>query len=186
MRIDPKHTTVPDNNTCAYMHTHTCVWFGAISPTPILSTIEFLTRSTHAYNASRRSKHHARMGHVAQVSGVARLVGVQRAVQNNGNMNSEPKIPGCEESPVATCFLLLNFFWFSSCILGFYGGLTSLFYSLLHWLAVAAFGTRFCTKLRKIRTLRRPSRAVLSLLRCQKNVVPTSCNARGIRYPAWA
>ena len=31
---------------------------------------------------------------------VVRLVGVQRAVQNNGNVKSEPKIPGCEESPV--------------------------------------------------------------------------------------
>ena len=32
------------------------------------------TRSTHAYDASRRSKRHARMGRAAQVSGVARLV----------------------------------------------------------------------------------------------------------------
>ena len=40
------------------------------------------------------------MGRMAQVSGVACLVGVQRAVQNNGNVKSEPKIPGCEESPV--------------------------------------------------------------------------------------
>ena len=32
------------------------------------------TRSTHAYDASRRFKRHARMGRAAQVSGVARLV----------------------------------------------------------------------------------------------------------------
>ena len=43
---------------------------------------------------------HAQMGHAAQVSGVAHLVGVQRAVQNNGNINSEPKYLACEESPV--------------------------------------------------------------------------------------
>ena len=34
----------------------------------------YITRSTHAYDASRRSKRHARMGCAAQVSGVARLV----------------------------------------------------------------------------------------------------------------
>ena len=31
---------------------------------------------------------------------VVRLVGVQKAVQNNGNVKSEPKYPACEESPV--------------------------------------------------------------------------------------
>ena len=46
-----------------------------------------VTRSTHAYDA----KCHAQMGHAAQVSGVACLVGVQRTVQNNGNVKSEPK-----------------------------------------------------------------------------------------------
>ena len=59
-----------------------------------------VTRSTHAYDASRRSKRHARMGRAAQVSGVVRLVGVQRTVQNNGNVKSEPKYLACEESPV--------------------------------------------------------------------------------------
>ena len=52
------------------------------------------TRSTHAYDASRRSKlikRHVQVGRAAQVSGVSRLVGVQRAVQNNGNVKSEPK-----------------------------------------------------------------------------------------------
>ena len=61
---------------------------------------ESITRSTHAYDASRRSKHHARMGRAAQVSDVARLVGVQRAVQNNSNVKSEPKYLACEEYPV--------------------------------------------------------------------------------------
>ena len=32
-----------------------------------------VTRTTHAHDASRRSKRHARMGRAAQVSGVARL-----------------------------------------------------------------------------------------------------------------
>ena len=59
-----------------------------------------MTRSTHAYDASHHSKCHVQVGRAAKVSGVARLVGVQRAVQNNGNVISEPKIPGCEESPV--------------------------------------------------------------------------------------
>ena len=42
----------------------------------------------HAYDASHRAKHHAQMGHAAQVSGIARLVGVQRTVQNNDNVKS--------------------------------------------------------------------------------------------------
>ena len=59
-----------------------------------------ITRTTHAHDASRRSKRHARMGRAAQVSGVARLVGVQRTVQNNGNVKSEPKYLACEQSPI--------------------------------------------------------------------------------------
>ena len=47
---------------------------------PSLSYDRNSTRSMHAYDASRRSKCHARMGRVAQVSGVAHLVGVQRAI----------------------------------------------------------------------------------------------------------
>ena len=46
------------------------------------------------YDASRRSKRHAWMGRAAQLSGIACLVGVQRAVQNNGNVKSEPKYLG--------------------------------------------------------------------------------------------
>ena len=52
-------------------------------------TMDTRTRSTHAYDASRRSKlikHHVQVGRAAQVSD-----GVQRAVHNNGNMKSEPK-----------------------------------------------------------------------------------------------
>ena len=54
----------------------------------------------HAYDALHCSKHHAWMGCAAQMLGVARLVGVQRTVQNNGNVKSEPKYLACEESPV--------------------------------------------------------------------------------------
>ena len=63
-----------------------------------------MTRSTHAYDASRRSKRHVQVERAAKVSGVAHLLGVQRAVQNNGDMKSEPKIPGCEESPVCAFY----------------------------------------------------------------------------------
>ena len=64
--------------------------------------IKQYTRTTHAHDASRRSKRHARIGHAAQVSGVARLdlVGAQRTVQNNGNVKSEPKYLACEQSPI--------------------------------------------------------------------------------------
>ena len=66
----------------------------------------FVLRTTHAYNASRHSKHHAQMGHVVHVSGVSCLVGVQRTVQNNGNMKGEPKYmyPACEQSPIHTFY----------------------------------------------------------------------------------
>ena len=53
--------------------------------------VYIITRSTHPYDASRCSKRHALMGGAAQVSGIARLLGVQRAVQNNCNVKSEPK-----------------------------------------------------------------------------------------------
>ena len=42
--------------------------------------VHIYTRSTHAYDASRRSKRHVQVGRAVQVSGVSRL--------------------GCEESPV--------------------------------------------------------------------------------------
>ena len=50
-----------------------------------------ITRSMHAYDASRCSKHHVQVGRTAKVSGVFRLVGVQRTVQNKSNVKSEPK-----------------------------------------------------------------------------------------------
>ena len=40
------------------------------------------------------------MGRVAQVSGIGHLVGVQRAVQNNDNVKSEPKYLAYEGAPV--------------------------------------------------------------------------------------
>ena len=40
------------------------------------------------------------MGRAVLVPGIARLVGVQRTVQKNGNMKSEPKYLACEESPI--------------------------------------------------------------------------------------
>ena len=40
------------------------------------------------------------MGRTVLVPGIARLVGVQRTVQKNGNMKSEPKYLACEESPI--------------------------------------------------------------------------------------
>ena len=58
------------------------------------------TRSTHVYDASCCSKRHVQVGCAAKMSGISRLVGVQRAVQNNGKMKSEPKIPDYEDSPV--------------------------------------------------------------------------------------
>ena len=39
------------------------------------------------------------MGHAVLVSDIARLVGVQRTVQKNGNVKSEPKYLIGEESP---------------------------------------------------------------------------------------
>ena len=69
--------------------------------------ISVFTRTTHAYDASRRSKRHARMGRAAQVSGVARLVGVQRTVQNNGNVKSESKYLACEQSPIRAFYFEL-------------------------------------------------------------------------------
>ena len=46
------------------------------------------------------SKRDVWMGRTAQASGVACLVGVQRAVQSNSSVKSEPKYVACEESPV--------------------------------------------------------------------------------------
>ena len=82
------------------------------------------TRNTHAYDVACRSKCHAWMGRAAQVSGVARLVGVQRAVQNNGNVNIKPKYLAVKN--LQYVLSTVGFFLFSSCSLGLYGGLTVL------------------------------------------------------------
>ena len=66
-------------------------------------------------------------GCAAQVLGVVGLVGVQRTVQNNGNMKSEPKYLACARIS-NTCFLLFNSFSFFCRSLGFYSGQTSLFF----------------------------------------------------------
>ena len=59
----------------------------------------------HAYDALCRSKHPvARMGHAALVSGIARLVGVERTVQKNSNVKSQPKYLACEESPICAFY----------------------------------------------------------------------------------
>ena len=59
------------------------------------------TRTMDAYNGLRGSKRPAAlMGRVALASGIARLVVVQRTVQKNSNVKSEPKYLACEESPV--------------------------------------------------------------------------------------
>ena len=74
-------------------------------------TIQLLTWTTHAYDASRHSKRPAAlMGHAVLVSGVARLVGVERTVQKNGNVKSEPKYLAGEESPIRAFY-----FWTLSC-----------------------------------------------------------------------
>ena len=92
-----------------------------------------ITRSTHPYDASRCSKRHALMGGCgASVRHCLFILGVQRAAQNNnGNVKSEPKYLACEESPVRAFYC-----WTLSCSLGFYSGLTSLFYSLSESLVV--------------------------------------------------
>ena len=63
------------------------------------------TRTTHVYDALRRSKRPAAlMGRAALVFGVARSVGVQRTVQKNSNVKCEPKYLACEESPICAFY----------------------------------------------------------------------------------
>ena len=84
------------------------------------------TRSTHAYDASRRFKRQVQVGCAAQVSGISRLVGVQRAVPNNGNVKSEPKYLAVKilQYVLSTVELFLVLFLLSWLL---YGGLTSWF-----------------------------------------------------------
>ena len=77
---------------------------GRVSADTSMHVIHVFTRSTHAYDASRRSKRHVQVGRAAKVSGVFRLVGVQRTVQNKSNVKSEPKYLACEESPICTFY----------------------------------------------------------------------------------
>ena len=93
----------------------------------------------HAYDALRWLLQ-AWMGCATQMLGVARLVGVQRTVQNNGNVKSEPKCLACEESPIHE----LLFFCRS---LGFYSGLTSMLFFLrvtTRWLCSALIYALVC------------------------------------------
>ena len=121
------------------------------------------TRTTHAYDALRCSKRHAaRMGRAAQVSGIARLVGVQRAIQKNSNMKSEPKYLAFEESPIHAFFftyelfllLLLSLYWLLR-----WADFFAFFWSHSRQLS-AAFSTHLCTWLRKY--IRRKGPAGLS------------------------
>ena len=118
-------------------------------------------RSVHVYDASCRSKHHAHGTGVRHCSFSRSL----KSSRNNSNVKSEPKIPGCEESSVCAFYC-----WTLSC------SLLALLASMVDWplgfipcqsrQPSTAFSTRFCTWLRRIRTLRRPSCAVLPVLRC--------------------
>ena len=44
------------------------------------------------------------LGFAALVSGVVHLVGVQKTVQKNGNMKSEPEYLACEESSICAFY----------------------------------------------------------------------------------
>ena len=110
---------------------------------------------------------------MAQPSGIARLVGVQRAVQNNGNMKSEAKYLAVKD--LQYMLSTVELFLFSSCFLGFYGGLTSWFYSLSESLAVGCVHhmllhltppNTYIAKAQPCCPSRPPS---------AKNAVPTSC-----------
>ena len=71
--------------TCCYRYHKKKLWDFLME-----STWRLITRTTHAYDTSHHSKHHAAwMGRATQVSGIVRLVGVQRTVQKNGNVKSE-------------------------------------------------------------------------------------------------
>ena len=142
-----------------------------------------LSNTYQAYDASRRSKRHAaQMGRVVQVSGIAHLVGVQRAVQNNANVKSEPKYLACEESPICAFY-----FWTLSC------SSVALLASMVGWL-LCFFSLRVASRqLRSALIYALDSTIAKYQSRCPprlpspRNVVPSSCNAH-IRYPAraWA
>ena len=119
--------------------------------------------------------------HGAGVRRCSRLVGVQRIVQNNSNVKSEPKYLAYEESSIRA----FNFFFFFCRSLGFLG----FFSSLLLFLRVGSCRLRSAL----VYVLCSANMyAVKGQLCCPprplsaRNVVSTwLCNAR-IRYPAWA
>ena len=57
------------------------------------------TRSTHAYDASRRSMIQGPCAGGACGKGVRRF-SFRASPKSSSNVKSEPKIPGCDESPV--------------------------------------------------------------------------------------
>ena len=117
------------------------------------------------------------MGRTAQVSGVAPLVGVQRTVQNNSNVKSEPKYLAVKNlqyvlSTLELCLVLLLLSWLLR---------WADFFAFFFFLRVASRQLRsVCVYCEGLVVLSSPS----SVVRHQKNIVQTSsCNAR-IRYPA--
>ena len=136
------------------------------------STWRLITRTTHAYDTSHHSKHHAAwMGRATQVSGIVRLVGVQRTVQKNGNVKSEANTLlvknlqyvlstfdltlSCSSVPLlaSTVGWLLCFFFLELPAVG----------SIQH--SVAFSIQPFMDLAPQIRTLRRASRAVFPIIR---------------------
>ena len=68
---------------------------GLVSFIMWVTSEEELKWGRHVYDAKR----HAQMGHAAHVSSIAHLVGIQRTVQNNGNVTSEPNYLACSLVP---------------------------------------------------------------------------------------
>ena len=102
-----------------------------------------------------------RMGRAAQMSGVTRLVGVQRTVQKQDNVKSEPKYLTFEESPIRAFY-----FWILTC------SPVALLPSTVGWLlrfaespAVSSVQHSFMHLALQLRTLRRASRALHPVLR---------------------
>ena len=90
--------------------------------------------------------------------------GAQRTLQNNGNVKSEPKYLAYEGSPVSAFYC-----WTLSCSLLAlrWTDLPLCFFFVRVASHPAALSTHFCTWLRQIRMLRRPSCAVVPILRHQ-------------------
>ena len=116
------------------------------------------------------------MGHTALVSGVVRLVGVQRTVQKNGNVKSEPKYLACKESPVRAFY-----FWILSC-----SSITLLALRCADFFAffvsespaVSCVQHSFMHLAMQIRTSRRTSHAALPVLCSQETSSQRPCVMR--------